>query len=193
MKIRGFLSAVLSWMFIASMNFPSGTLPRAVAAEEGSFYAFSVDTIDGEKKSLADYKGKLLLVVNTASRCGYTPQYKTLEELYEKYKDRGLLVLGFPANNFGGQEPGTNEEIKNFCFLNYRTTFPLFAKISVRGEDMAPVYQYLTTRPGLEGDITWNFNKFLIAPDGHVLARFDSKVDPMSADVVQSVEKNLPR
>src|SRR3989338_6220120 len=166
--------------------------PYALAQGQPSIYDFKVETIDGKKQSLEDYKGKLLLVVNTASLCGYTPQYKTLEELYQKYKDAGFEILAFPANNFRSQEPGTNEEIKNFCTLQYKTTFPLFSKISVKGDDIHPLYQYLTSQSGFEGPISWNFNKFLISPDGHVLARFDSKTDPMSAEIISAVEKNLP-
>src|SRR3989338_4924432 len=157
--------------------------PYALAQGQPSIYDFQVETIDGKKQSLEDYKGKLLLIVNTASKCGYTPQYKTLEELYQKYQGQGLVVLGFPANNFRAQEPGTNEEIKNFCFLNYKVSFPLFSKISVKGDDIHPLYQYLTHQPGVEGDISWNFNKFLISTDGKTLARFDSKIDPMSNEI----------
>ena len=166
----------------------------AIFAEEAvpaDIYGFTVKTIDGQDKSLSDYKGKLLLVVNTASKCGYTPQYKPMEELYQKYKDQGFEVLAFPANNFGGQEPGTDEEIKNFCFLTYKTTFPLFAKISVLGEDIHPLYKFLTTASGFNGDITWNFNKFLISSEGKVLARYESGVEPLDATLVAALEQNL--
>ncbi len=154
-------------------------------------YGFSALDIDGKSISLADYKGKVILIVNTASRCGLTPQYKSLEELYQKYKDRGFVVLAFPANNFMGQEPGTNEEIKNFCTINYKTTFPLFSKISVQGEDIAPLYAYLTSVPGFEGGIIWNFNKFLISREGKVVARFASPVNPMSDEMIKAVEGQL--
>lgn len=156
-------------------------------------YSFDAQTTDGLKQSLADFKGKALLIVNTASKCGFTPQYGPLEALYQKYKDRGLVVLAFPANNFGGQEPGTDEEIKNFCSMKYQTTFPLFAKISVKGTDIHPLYDYLTARSGFNGAIKWNFNKFLVDPAGKVVARFDSPVDPLSPELTAAVEKILPQ
>lgn len=162
-------------------------------AQEKNVYTFSAKTITGEQKSLADYRGKALLIVNTASKCGFTPQYKSLEALYRKYKDRGLEVLAFPANNFMGQEPGTNEEIKNFCSLKYKTTFPLFSKISVKGKDMDPLYKYLTSESGFNGDIGWNFNKFLVNPDGNVVARFGSTEDPLSSKITNQLEKILPQ
>ncbi len=157
-----------------------------------NLYSLAMKTIDGKAQKFSDYKGKALLIVNTASQCGFTPQYNSMETLYEQYKDQGLEVLAFPANNFKGQEPGTDEEIKDFCWRNYKTTFPLFAKISVAGDDMHPLYRYLTTQSGFDGPITWNFNKFLVDPNGKVVARFDSKVDPLAADVVEELEKILP-
>jgi glutathione peroxidase len=159
-----------------------------------SVYDFKVKTIDGKETSLAQYKGKALLIVNTASKCGYTPQYAGLESLYEKYKDKGLVVLAFPSNDFGGQEPGTNAEIKTFCELKYKTTFPLFEKIDVKGDAAAPLYKYLTGLPGKQGGpITWNFNKFLVAPDGTVVEHFDSKADPTGTALAQKVEQVLPK
>ena len=156
-------------------------------------HAFKMATIDGKNISLSDYKGKALLIVNTASKCGYTPQYKGLEKLYEAYKDKGFEVLAFPANNFKAQEPGTNEEIKSFCFLNYKTTFPLFAKSSVKGDDINPLYKYLTTQSPFPGDIKWNFNKFLVDPDGNVVARYDSPVDPLAPELTSKLESILPK
>ena len=129
--------------------------------------------------------------MNTASECGNTPQYKSLETLYEKYKSRGFEVLAFPANNFGGQEPGTNEDIKKFCSTNYKTSFPLFAKISVKGKDIAPLYHYLTTESAFPGDVTWNFAKFLVAPDGRVVARYEPKLDPLTDDVTAKIESTI--
>jgi glutathione peroxidase len=159
-----------------------------------SVYDFKVKTIDGKEAPLSAYKGKALLIVNTASKCGYTPQYAGLEALYEKYKDKGLVVLAFPSNDFGGQEPGSNAEIKTFCELKYKTTFPLFEKIDVKGDTAAPLYKYLTGLPGKQGGpITWNFNKFLVAPDGTVVEHFDSKVDPSSTALTQKVEQALPK
>lgn len=156
-----------------------------------NIHSFSAQRIDGTETQLSSFKGKALLIVNTASQCGFTPQYRSLEALYETYKERGFEVLAFPANNFGNQEPGANEEIKKFCELNYKTTFPLFAKISVKGREIHPLYRYLTTESGFNGDITWNFNKFLVDPEGRVAARFDSKTDPLSPDLIQELETLL--
>jgi glutathione peroxidase len=143
-----------------------------------SFLNIPFQTIAGDTTSLAAFNGKVLLLVNVASKCGYTPQYDGLEKLYEKYKDRGLVVIGFPANNFGAQEPGTNAEILSFCKANYGVTFPMMAKISVKGDDMHPLYQFLTTHADPAGDITWNFNKFLLDRNGQIAARFDKKITP---------------
>ncbi len=154
-----------------------------------SLYEFTPKAIDGQPSPLSAYKGKVLFIVNVASNCGFTPQYKALEAMYEKYKDQGLVVIGFPANNFMGQEPGTNEEIKTFCERKYNVTFPLMSKISVKGEDKAPVYDYLTNAKG--GDIKWNFTKFLIGRDGKVLARFEPAVKPESPEVAAAVEQAL--
>lgn len=156
-------------------------------------HSFTLRTIDGEPKSLADYKGKALLVVNTASRCGFTGQYKSLEELYGRYKDRGFEVLAFPANDFLNQEPGTDAEIKEFCSLKYRTTFPVFSKISVKGKNADPLYVWLTTESGHNGPIKWNFNKFLVDPSGAVVARYDSQIDPLSPKLIADLERSLPR
>ena len=152
-------------------------------------YDFAMDSIQGQPVPLSQYKGKVALVVNVASRCGYTPQYTALEATYRKYKDRGFVVLGFPANNFKSQEPGTNAEIQDFCQRTYDVTFPMFSKISVLGEDKAPLYKYLTSQMGSE--IEWNFTKFLVGPNGQVLARFPSKVPPDSPEVTAAIEKAL--
>lgn len=158
-----------------------------------SVYDFSVKTIDGKDVSLSQYKGKALLIVNTASQCGYTPQYQGLEALYQAYKARGLEVLAFPSNDFGGQEPGSNDEIKKFCELKYKTTFPLFAKIPVKGEAAHPLYKFLTALPKNGGEVNWNFNKFLVTPEGEVVAHLPSKADPVSDDVKKQVEAVLPK
>jgi glutathione peroxidase len=158
-----------------------------------SVHSFSVNANDGRPVSLSEYSGKVLLIVNTASRCGFTPQYKGLEELYQRYKDQGLVVLAFPANNFMGQEPGTDQEIRNFCELNYKVTFPLFAKSSVKGADISPLFRYLTERPALQGPVTWNFNKFLVDKTGQLVARFDSRMTPLAPELVAAVEKELSR
>jgi glutathione peroxidase len=156
-------------------------------------YDFNVRTIDGSEKPLADFRGKTLLIVNTASHCGFTPQYDALEALYRKYSARGFEVLAFPANDFMGQEPGTNAEIQSFCTTKYNTTFPLFAKISVRGRNMAPLYAWLTKDSGFPGNIPWNFTKFLVGPDGRVVARFDPATSPLSKDVTEPLEGLLAK
>jgi glutathione peroxidase len=158
-----------------------------------NIYDFTLPSIDGKPMPLSDFKGKVVLLVNVASRCGYTPQYSALESLYEKYKDQGFVIVGFPANNFGGQEPGSNEEIKTFCSRKYNVTFPLYGKVSVKGDDQTPLYQYLTkqTDPSIMGEIKWNFTKFLVDRNGHVIQRFESAVTPDSKDVVSAVEKQF--
>jgi glutathione peroxidase len=157
-----------------------------------TIYDFTVRTMSDSEQSLADYRGKALLIVNTASRCGFTPQYRSLEALYQKYHSRGFEVLAFPANNFMNQEPGSNQEIQSFCSANYHTTFPLFAKLSVKGGDIAPLYQYLIRDSGFPGDIPWNFSKFLIAPDGRVIARWGPTTDPLSKALTDKLEAVLP-
>lgn len=152
---------------------------------------FSMTTIDGKTKLLTDYKGKVLMIVNTASECGYTPQYETLEKLYETYKDKGFMILAFPANNFGKQEPGTDEQIKTFCSTKYNVTFDLFSKISVKGEDKHPLYKYITEQSPFRGDIKWNFQKYIVDRSGKIVSRFLSAVDPMSKEVRDTVEKLL--
>jgi glutathione peroxidase len=159
-----------------------------------SIYEINVTDIDGNDVNLGKYKNKVVMFVNTASQCGYTPQYAGLQAIYDKYKDQGFVILGFPANNFGGQEPGGNEEIKEFCTLKYKVTFPMFAKISVKGEDQHPLYQYLTSKdsnPEFAGDISWNFNKFLANDKGEIIARFSSKETPESKEVTKAIEMAL--
>jgi len=151
-------------------------------------HEFTLNSIDGKPAPLSAYQGKVVLIVNVASRCGFTPQYSGLEALYEKYKDRGFTILGFPANNFGAQEPGTNEEIKTFCSSKYNVTFPMYSKISVKGDDKAPLYQFLTATGG---EIQWNFTKFLVDKNGQVVARFEPKVTPESPEVAAAIEKAL--
>jgi glutathione peroxidase len=154
----------------------------------------TVKDIDGKDVNLSDYKGKVVLIVNVASKCGNTPQYKPLEAMYEKYKGQGFVILGFPANNFGKQEPGSNEQIKEFCAETYKVAFPMFAKVSVKGDDKAPLYQFLTepaTNGEFAGDIEWNFQKFLVDRNGAVIARFSPKTKPDSPKVVAEVEKAL--
>jgi glutathione peroxidase len=147
--------------------------------------------IDGKEVDLAQYKGKVILVVNVASQCGLTPQYDGLQSLYEKYKDQGFVVLGFPANEFGRQEPGTDAQIKEFCTSKYDVTFPMFSKIVVKGEGIHPLYRYLTSKdsnPQFAGDIAWNFSKFLVDKNGKVVARFEPRETPESDKVSQAIE-----
>lgn len=161
------------------------------AVETKGVHQFKVDDIDGKPVGLADFNGKVMLIVNTASNCGYTPQYNELEALYLKYKDKGLVVLGFPSNDFGGQEPGSNEEIKKFCNIKdgkYKISFPMFAKSNVKSEPKNPLFHFLTEK---EGPVKWNFEKFIISKKGGLLARFPSKVNPNSAEIISVIEKEL--
>jgi len=166
----------------------------AVMAADKTMYDFTLNSIDGQPAPLAAYKGKVVLLVNVASRCGFTPQYTALESTYEKYKNRGLVIVGVPANNFGAQEPGTNQEIKTFCSSKFHVTFPMMAKVSVKGDDITPLYQFLTDKvvnPQTGGEIQWNFTKFLIGPDGRVITRFEPEVTPDSSQVTSAIEKAL--
>jgi glutathione peroxidase len=161
--------------------------PAPVTAK--SIYDFKVESLDGGTIDFASFKGKKILIVNTASACGFTPQYEGLEALYKKYQDK-LVIVGFPANNFGGQEPGTNGQIKEFCKKNYGVTFPMAAKISVKGDDIAPIYKWLCSKNEngvLDATITWNFNKFLLDENGKLITKFDSKVTPMSDELTSKL------
>jgi glutathione peroxidase len=159
--------------------------------DNGKLYGFTMKDIDGKDMPLSAYKGKVLLLVNVASKCGNTPQYKGLEEAYQKLHGQGFEILGFPANNFGHQEPGQNSEIKSFCELTYGVKFPMFAKISVKGADMDPLYHYLTTETDFKGDIGWNFAKFLVNRQGRVVARFDPSTKVESPEVMAAIEEAL--
>ncbi|MEO9885166.1 MAG: glutathione peroxidase [Balneola sp.] len=158
-----------------------------------SIYEFDAENIDGEIVSLEAYKGKTLLIVNVASKCGYTPQYEGLQALYEEYKGDDFVILGFPANNFKGQEPGSDEEIKQFCTLEYGVEFPMFSKVSVLGDDQSELFSYLTAleNPDFTGDIKWNFEKFLISKEGKLLRRFRSSVKPQSEELVQAIKSDM--
>lgn len=156
--------------------------------------SFKVNNIDGEEVDLSDYQGKVVMIVNVASKCGLTPQYEELQALYDRYKDKGFVVLGFPANNFMGQEPGSDEEIKFFCETKYNVTFDMFSKISVKGDDIAPLYAFLTeeeTNEEFAGEIEWNFAKFLLDRKGNVIARFSPRTTPKDSDVVRAIETAL--
>jgi glutathione peroxidase len=166
----------------------------SLSAAPKSIYDFNLKTIDGEHVSLKTYQGKVVLLVNVASKCGFTPQYTSLEAIYEKYKDRGLVIVGIPANNFGSQEPGTDEEIKKFCSSKYMVTFPMMSKVSVLGDDKTPLYVFLTakdTDPKFSGDIKWNFTKFLFDRNGNPVARFEPNVTPDSPEVTAAIESAL--
>ena len=170
-----------------------GLVTMATQASAASLYDFTLPSLEGKPMPIADFKGKVILMVNVASRCGYTPQYKALESVYEKYKDKGFVILGFPANNFGAQEPGTNEEIKTFCSRTYNVSFPMYSKVSVKGDDETPIYNYLTksAKPDIAGDIKWNFTKFLVDRNGNVVHRFEPAVTPDSPEVIAAIEQLL--
>ena len=183
----GIVTAAYVYGFIFN---PSPTDPPM----ERSMYEFEMKDIEGDPVKLDAYRGKVVMIVNTASKCGLTPQYEGLQALYDKYKDKGFVILGFPANNFMGQEPGSEKEIKDFCTLKYNVTFPMFSKISVKGTDQHPLYTFLTnkeTNPGFEGDITWNFEKFLADKNGKIIERFSPKTTPEDQKLVDAVEKAL--
>lgn len=187
MKARGVSNVRTAFLGLAVL------LMAASLYAASSIYDFTLNSIDGKPAPLSAYKGKVILVVNVASKCGFTPQYSALEAIYEKYKDQGFVILGFPANNFGAQEPGTNAEIKTFCSSKYNVTFPLYAKVSVKGDDQTPLYHYLTTEanPSLAGDIKWNFTKFLVDRNGKVAQRFEPATKPDAPEVTAAIEKAL--
>lgn len=182
---------------LAGIGFLISTLLAASTAfAASSVHEFTMKAIDGKTVTLSQFKGQVLLMVNVASQCGYTPQYEGLEKLYETYKSQGFVIAGFPANNFGEQEPGTDAEIQTFCKSKYSVTFPMFSKISVAGADQAPLYRFLTDRsanPKTGGEIQWNFTKFLVDPSGKVVARFESAVEPNSKEVISAIEAMLKK
>ena len=192
MSYTRWIAAVMG--LIVSTGVAATIAPSAEAGGPKGPLDFKAKTIDGKDVNLSKYKGQVVLIVNTASKCGYTPQYATLEKLYEQYKAQGLRVLAFPANDFGAQEPGADTEIKQFCTLNYKTSFDLFSKISTKEPNQFPLYKYLTstdTNRKFAGPIEWNFTKFLVDRKGNVVARFKSSVDPMSPEFTAAVEAAL--
>lgn len=168
-------------------------LSTTTASAAPSVYDHKVKNIDGQEVPMSSYKGKTLLIVNTASQCGYTKQYDGLEALYAKYKGKGFVVLGFPSNDFGAQEPGTNSEIKTFCQTRFKVDFPLFAKGPVKGTEKQPIFSTLTSNSPEKGEIKWNFEKFLVSPQGQVIGRFESKVTPEDPALIKAIESNLPK
>ena len=164
-----------------------------MAAQAPMVYDFTLNDIDGKPVSLSQFRGKVLLLVNTASFCGNTPQYTDLEKMYEQYREKGFEILAFPANNFGQQEPGTNAEIKTFCHTKYSISFPLFSKISVKGDGKHPLYRYLTEQSPFPGDVEWNFQKYLVDRSGKVVARYHHRTAPLSDEVVRGVEAAMTK
>jgi len=188
-----FLGLVISCKPGYSLEPSPEQVKGAIQAALAPAYNFTLDDIDGHPVDLQRFHGKVLLLVNTASLCGNTTQYEGLQTLYEQYQEHGLEILAFPANNFGKQEPGTNEEIKSFCYTKYALEFPLFTKISVKGEDTHPLYQYLTKDSPFPGEITWNFQKFLVDRQGNIIARYRPGVKPLSPQIVTGIEQALAR
>ncbi len=184
------LTLVASW---GSGEAGAAKKKEPAAAKAAGVYALEATDIDGKPAPLSKFVGKVALVVNTASRCGLTPQYESLQKLQGRFESRGFTVLGFPSNDFFAQEPGTDKEIKIFCEKNYQVSFPLFSKARVKGDDKQPVYRYLTEGPQKEfhGEISWNFEKFLVGRDGRILARFKPRVSPDDAEVISAIEKAL--
>ena len=181
----------VGFLFIMQSSAQSESLPEK---NDATIYSFQMTDITGAPLPLSSFKNKAVLIVNVASKCGFTTQYKDLEQLYKQYKDKGLVILGVPANNFMGQEPGTNKEIQNFCQLSYGVDFPMCEKVSVKGKDIAPLYVYLTkenSNKKTQGAISWNFNKFLIDKNGHVYSRYGSSVLPTSSEIVRDIEAIL--
>ena len=185
--------AVISTLFAAGAAFHKKEEPNPMQSEKtaGKIYEFEMKNIDGKSRKLSDYKGHPLLIVNTASLCGFTPQYTDLESLYQKYADKGLKIAAFPANEFGAQEPGSDADIKKFCLTKFAVSFDLYSKIVVKGDAIHPLYQYLTKDSGFPGDIPWNFTKFLVDKKGKVVGRFGPDVNPTGKEIASAVEKAL--
>lgn len=191
-----FLRSVFYPAFLGALSLAADCTPQLKEVPVKEFYDITANTITGETITFSKYKGKVLLIVNTASKCGFTYQYDGLQKLHETYQEKGLVILGFPSNNFLSQEPGTNEEIQTFCRLNYGVTFPMFEKISVKGENQHPLYAYLTskkTNPEFGGRISWNFNKFLISRNGEVVDRFGSRIKPQDEKLIEAIETELAK
>jgi glutathione peroxidase len=176
---------------VCLLSFATAQQKESAMEQQPKLYSFVMKTIDGNDKPLSEYNGKVLMIVNVASKCGHTPQYKALEQLYEKYKNKGFVILGFPANNFLWQEPGTDAEIKQFCTLNYSVTFDMFSKIDVKGKNQHPLYKYLTEETSVSGKVEWNFQKYLVDRHGTVTDKFSPKTEPDDVAIIAAVEKLL--
>lgn len=188
------MRTTLALLILSALALPARaeTPAKTEADAPAPALAFTMKRLDGSAQDLAEYHGRVVLIVNTASRCGLTPQYKDLQEIYDRYRERGLVILGFPSNDFAGQEPGSDEEIAEFCRANYGVTFPMFSKIHVRGEEQHPLYAHLTGLPEpLGGEIRWNFQKFLVDRSGRVAARFAPRVRPTDAELIAAIEELL--
>jgi glutathione peroxidase len=191
-----FISLIFAVFFFSNFNAQDQSNNTNKKEGENLSHINDISVLDMDKKSilLSDYNGNVLLIVNVASECGYTPQYQGLEEIYKEYHPKGFEILAFPCNDFGEQEPGTNEEIKNFCSVNYGITFKLFDKIKVLGQERSPLYERLINNPATEkGDVKWNFEKFLVSRDGKIVARFRTKVEPTSDEIITAIEKELAK
>ncbi len=204
---RRFIRSITSYLTLLSigafmLGMQIGTMTAALASSQSSanagnpnhsspIYEFTMDDIDGKPRYLQEFQGKVMMVVNTASFCGNTPQYEDLQTLYERYRDQGFTILAFPANDFGKQEPGSNKEIAEFCYTKYSLEFPLFSKITVLGEQKHPLYRYLTEDTKFTGEIQWNFQKFLVDRKGQVIARYAPKQKPLAAEIVTDIERAL--
>lgn len=191
--VRKTTLGLTSLFFAAGAALSKKTEVNTMQAEKtkGRIYEFEMATTDGKPQKLSAYKGHPLLIVNTASLCGFTPQYKDLEDLYKKYKDKGLRIAAFPANEFGAQEPGSDAEIKSFCLTKYSLSFDLYSKIAVKGPAIHPLYKYLTAESGYDGDIPWNFSKFLVDKEGKVVARFGPEANPVGKEITGKIEALL--
>ncbi len=191
----GLLSLALGIMcaaiFVNRLQAEDEVVSNPEVNQEQSYLDYPIETIHGDTTTLRAYNGKLVVLVNVASKCGFTSQYEGLQSLYETYNDKGLVIIGFPANNFMGQEPGTNQEILEFCTTEYDVTFPMMAKISVKGKDKHPLYEYLTESSPLPGEISWNFNKFLLDREGNLVARFESSDKPRGGELEGMVRQLL--
>jgi glutathione peroxidase len=193
LRLSRFLPALLTLVGISSVSMTQ-TTSAAEVAKDKTIHSISVNTIEGKPVELGQYEGKVLLIVNVASRCGLTPQYTALQSVYDKYKEKGLVVMGFPCNQFGKQEPGSNKEIQEFCSSKYKVTFDMFDKVDVNGPTASPLYKALTSadaKPKGPGDVGWNFEKFLIGKNGEILARFDSRTAPDDKKIIEAIEKAL--